>query len=260
MRRSMYSACAVLALTGFALQARGQATTAPAKSKGVPPKFQVYTAEFKGTLVQTLANGTAVTSESFTTQARDSQGRSVMATTQQQEEQASFTTVHVDDPVTGTQMDWSSDRKKVTIVKLPPTDERHGCWSSAATHLTIHYNPKSWSVKAISPAPPGSSGQDMTVYEDLGVLTILSIEAHGRRSTETTPAGAAGNDQPLITITENWTADGYPFQLRNTMDDPSHGREERELVKLDRGEPDPALFQPPEGYQIVTDELVPCKE
>jgi len=56
MRRSMYSACAVLALTGFALQARGQATTAPAKSKGVPPKFQVYTAEFKGTLVQTLAN------------------------------------------------------------------------------------------------------------------------------------------------------------------------------------------------------------
>jgi hypothetical protein len=34
----------------------------------------------------------------------------------------------------------------------------------------------------------------------------------------------------------------------------------RELVSLTQGEPDPAIFQPPDGYEIKTTELhkVPC--
>jgi hypothetical protein len=191
--------------------------------------------------------------------------------THQDGEQAPVTSVHVEDRVAGTRIDWNSQQKKAKIVKLPPQDERHGCWASEAGRLRITYPPRrtggvgtpSLALEGASSADPVSSAslrEEKPVFEDLGTTTILGIEAHGQRSTITTPAGAIGNDQPLVTTTENWSARGFPFPLRHVRDDPRQGKEYRELVKLDQGEPDPALFQPPEGYEIVTDEMVPCKE
>jgi hypothetical protein len=45
-------------------------------------------------------------------------------------------------------------------------------------------------------------------------------------------------------------------------DDPRTGKRTRELVELSQSEPDPATFQPPEGYEVVTQELheVPCQQ
>jgi len=48
--------------------------------------------------------------------------------------------------------------------------------------------------------------------------------------------------------------------IRQITDDPQQGKDDLELVTLLRGEPDPALFQPPEGYEVVTEEMAPCKE
>jgi hypothetical protein len=89
-------------------------------------------------------------------------------------------------------------------------------------------------------------------------MTILGIEAHGTRYTTTTPAGEIGNDQPLVRTQEDWFAKGSGINVRNVTDDPQQGKHSMELVKLDQGEPDPALFQPPDGYEIVTEEMVPC--
>jgi hypothetical protein len=249
----------VIAIAGFAVQAFGQIGAPRPKPSQAQWRLQAYTAEFKETRVQTLANGTTITRETSTTEARDSQGRSVSISTQQRDGQASFTNVHIDDPVAGTRVDWNSQAKKVTVVKLPPADERHGCWNSAAGRLTVNYDPQSESVNPpLVPARP--SQHERPVFEDLGTTSILGIEAVGRRSTTTTPAGAVGNDEPLVTITEIWTAQGYPFSLRRLRDDPRMGKEDRELVRLDQGEPDTSLFQPPEGYEIVTDDMVPCKQ
>jgi hypothetical protein len=259
MRRCTHPTLAVIAIAGFAVQAFGQIGAPRPKPSQAQWRLQAYTAEFKDTRVQTLANGTTITREISTTQAKDSQGRFFTATTQQRDGQASITRSHVDDPVAGTSTDWDSQGKKATVVKLPPDVQRRGCWTSPAGHQTIDYGPRSQDLPP--PLVPASPSQhEKPVYEDLGTTTILGIQAQGRRSTITTPAGAVGNDQPLVITTENWMAKGYPFSLRHLRDDPRQGKEDRELVKLDQGEPDPALFQPPEGYEVVTDEMVPCKE
>jgi hypothetical protein len=255
----MHSTLAVIVMAGFAVQIFGQIGAPHPKPRQPQWTLQIYTAEFKDTRVQTLANGTTITRETSSTQAKDAQGRFVTMTTQQRDGQAFITNAHVDDPVAGTSTDWSSQSKRATIVKLPPDDQRRGCWTSPAGHQTIDYGPRSQDLPA-PVVPAGPNQHEKPVYEDLGTMTILGIEVHGQRSTMTTPAGAAGNDQPLVTTTENWGAKGYPFQLRRLRDDPRQGKEDRELVKLDQGEPDASLFQPPEGYEIVTDEMVPCKQ
>jgi hypothetical protein len=91
-------------------------------------------------------------------------------------------------------------------------------------------------------------------------MTINGVEAHGHRRTMTTPVGAEGNDQPLVRVHEEWSAVDLALVMRSTTDDPQQGKQTRELVRLDRGEPDPALFQFPDGYAVVTHELTPCKE
>ena len=50
--------------------------------------------------------------------------------------------------------------------------------------------------------------------------------------------------------------------LREINIDPRMGKKTREVVSLTIGEPDPSLFQPPEGYEILTEEMheIPCQE
>src|SRR5580658_5876419 len=100
-----------------------------------------YTAEFKSTQIQTLANGTTITRESTRVQAMDSQGRTVFVNTSMRQfgDHTPMTSVHIDDPVAGTRSDWDSQRKKVTTVRLPPEEQRHGCWRSDNGRLTINY-------------------------------------------------------------------------------------------------------------------------
>jgi hypothetical protein len=42
---------------------------------------------------------------------------------------------------------------------------------------------------------------------------------------------------------------------REESDDPRTGKRSRELVDLSQSEPDPATFQPPEGYEVTIVEL-----
>jgi hypothetical protein len=98
--------------------------------------------------------------------------------------------------------------------------------------------------------------------EELGTDTILGVEVQGARMTRTTPAGRIGNDEPLLRTEEIWSAPSLGgLVLREITDDPRTGKSTREAVSLDLSEPDPAVFQPPEGYEIVDQELheVPCQ-
>ena len=219
--------------------------------------------------MQTLADGTTITRESSCVQARDSQGRRIWINTSIPEygNHGTHMSAHIEDPVAGTRTDWNSQKKIVTIVKLPPEDLRHGCWWSEEGHLTIHYPPDR--TTRIPNPPAESSGttpsnavkETAPVLEDLGDAVILGVEAHGERHTQTTPAGEIGNSQPLVHTTETWTAKGgLGLQLRMLNDDPRNGKEDQEAVSLTRGEPDAALFQPPDRYEVVNAEMVSCKE
>lgn len=254
-------------LTGLALTAAASAQVKPmAPHPRVAPES--YTAEFKITHVRTLANGTTITRESSRVQARDSQGRQIWINTSAQEygNHGTNTSAHIDDPVAGTRIDWNSQKKVVTVVELPLEDQRHGCWRAEGGH-TMHYPADRTTRLATPPADPAATipanaiKEPPPVFEDLGDAVILGVEAHGQRTTRTTPAGEIGNDQPLVHTTETWTAKGgLGLQLRYLADDPQNGKEDQELVNLTRGEPDAALFQFPDGYEVVNVEMVPCRE
>jgi hypothetical protein len=268
-------------LAAFALPVLGQ-TAAGANSQVAPckvtptpvnPSQRTFTAELKTTEVKTLANGATITREYTQVQARDSQSRFMSTYTQAQQhgDHTPMTSVNVQDTAAGTQTSWNSQAKKATILKEPPPEQRHGCWQSESGSMKRRYpdaQARSATAQAASAGNSPSQGnvaqptikQPHPVFEDLGTMTIQGVEARGQRYTTTTPVGEIGNDQPLVSTQENWNAVGLGITVRQVSDDPQQGKRTTELVKLDRGEPDPALFQPPEGYEIVTDEMVPCKQ
>jgi hypothetical protein len=265
MRMNAYRSLAVLLFCALAYSANSQVPAAPAKPdcKCSPKDRPPYTAEFKIASVQTLANGTTVTRESTETDAQDSQGRHMHALTDTTPQlgRAPGTFVNANDPVDGTQSTWDSRTKKARVTKLPPQDQRQGCWANESGTLRM-----SWNVgrNVTLPAIPTASGDAGGVIPaklpkpeivDLGTSTIDGLEAHGRRLTTTIQAGEIGNDEPIVTTREVWTSTEMQWPVREVTDDPRSGKRTRELVDFTQGDPDPATFQPPEGYDVTTEEL-----
>jgi len=185
---------------------------------------------------------------------------------------------NVNDPVEGTQITWDSRNKRARVIKLPPADQRQGCWATEAGNFRVGYGPSLHRATATPGAGVGSGVSAAIATtpnaaiprplhqspprEDLGTATIMGIEAQGYRTTFTTPVGEVGNDKPLVRTNESWMAPGLDFPLRQVDTDPQNGTRTTEVVSLDLSEPDPTTFQPPEGYEVVIDELheVPCQQ
>ena len=104
---------------------------------------QVYKAEVKTTSVQTLADGTTITHEGKQVYARDSQGRTLNAMTGYpfvvMADQSEVTRVTVNDPVENTRSNWDSRSKKARVIKMPPQDQRHGCWVTDSGNVRMNF-------------------------------------------------------------------------------------------------------------------------
>ena len=249
MRVRMYGVLTLAALAGLALSAaaqvdenRAKTTTTGNLAHAAP---QPYTAEFRITRVQTLADGSTITHKSTETVARDSQGRWMSATTTIpiSEDQAPHTNVNVSDPVAHTHSSWAVPGQRAMVVNLPG----RGASPSSCAAVTL--------PRALQPA---ESERIESTTEDLGTRTYQGVEAKGRRTTRTIPAGEIGNSDQLIRTFEVWhsTTPGLEgIVVRQVSEDPLTGNMTRELVKLTPGEPDSALFQPPQDYEVVTQEV-----
>jgi hypothetical protein len=236
-------------LVGLTLPGAGQAvrnrTTTISMASSAHAARLPYTAEYKTTRVQTLGDGTTITHESTEVTALDSQGRRMTATTTTATsgDQTPRTHVLVFDPVDRTNSSWSVPGKKATVTHLPePGAARPSCSSSTAV-----------SFERVAPTQPVQRVRP--TVEDLGTETIQGIEAHGRRTTTTTPAGAIGNNEPLLRTSELWTAVDRGLGglvVRQVSDDPQSGKMTKELTNFNQSEPDAAVFQPPFDYEIVS--------
>jgi hypothetical protein len=69
--------------------------------------------------------------------------------------------------------------------------------------------------------------------------------------TTTIPANAQGNDQPIVTVFENWFSDELQIQVSSKRSDPRNGETTDSLTNIDRSEPDPSLFRLPADYTIT---------
>ena len=243
-----------------------------------------YTAHFRITSEQTLANGTTITRETTEINARDSQGRSVISiTTPASADRVERTIVRISDPVAQRHLSWISPGKTVTEGPMfPPSSPGQGrvCWSSGPAGSSAGNSASGTAIVSRpateipqTDAPPKVVGQvgantaarrtaHESTRENLGKQTFLGVEATGTRTTWTTPTGEDGNDAPLVRTDEIWRSRELGLTVHSVLDDPRTGKVTRELVEVEQSEPDPAIFQPPAEYEVKVNELhqVPCPQ
>ena len=227
---------------------------------------QPYSVEYKVTSVQTLANGTKITRETREAQARASNGDQMSSNSMAQELGAHLETVenvYVKIAEDDSSLQWNTQTKVATRLVMLPRDQRTGCWADEQGNRRMTFNFPQPSANATQAALLRQKYVEPEMKtEDLGEDMIEGLKAHGSRTTTTIPAGAIGNDKPLVSTQELWMAMDFPgLMLRMVADNPRFGKNTREVTNLKLGEPDPAQFEPPQGYTVKTIELhqVPCE-
>ena len=206
-----------------------------------------FTATIDVQRTQSLADGNVINRTTTGTIARDSQGRvrrdmtlaaiGAFATTSQSAPHVIF----INDVVSGTQYILEPDRKVAHEIRLM----RGGMSIRARANR--------------EPAPPSDGGQvsvpDGPAAGDvattsLGTQRINGVEAQGTRYTRTIPAGAIGNEKPIVITTERWYSPQLQMYVLTKTTDPMRGNSVRQLTDIHMGQPAAALFQVPPGYTL----------
>jgi hypothetical protein len=247
-------------------------SSAAAISQTIPSAGNPYTATKKTTFIQKLADGTTITHENTGTEARDSEGRTMQQTSMGDIQGKNFTHTNVMDPIARTNTIWMSQGKQATRIHMPDLrgaaqqsgpiamglvgSGSIGVSNTASLSQTIRTGGTAAAPEMIRTGPMiGAPVRDPNLRperktEKLGGKNIAGVYAEGTRITVTYPAGFFGNDKPIMTIHETWLSSDLKLVVLNIDDDPRTGTRITEVTDLDRGEPNPALFQVPEGYTI----------
>jgi hypothetical protein len=260
---------AALAVLAPAQTAQTPNTTA-GKYKPSPHRSQVpYTATYQETIVDTLHEGATNTNVGIVFEARDSRERQIHSATEISSPGTmnTVTRVSVNDSASRTVTFWTVENPGER--QIGQATEWHQAAPGAASAPCPTVQAPELSTNLETP-PPDDRAENIhrsfediraqvrekypvtkTVQENLGVKTIKGIEVRGVRITSTfMPASARA--EPSETIEETWrdTTPGLgSLQVLHTIDSP--GRKYRkELMSLTLGEPDPALFNPPAGFDV----------
>lgn len=101
-------------------------------------------------------------------------------------------------------------------------------------------------VEGAGPVRPASKAP--AAVEQLGERDIEGVTATGRITRS-----QLGKEGESVEVTsEVWYSEELKMALYRKHGDPRFGDSTIELSELDRSEPDPALFEPPEDYQLLT--------
>jgi hypothetical protein len=92
-------------------------------------------------------------------------------------------------------------------------------------------------------------GEPVTVA--LGEREIEGVRASGTRTTVTIPASAIGNRQPIEIVTEQWYSAELDVIVSSEHRDPRVGETRYRLERIQRGEPDAALFEVPADFTVT---------
>ncbi len=114
---------------------------------------------------------------------------------------------------------------------------------------------KVYMKRTMQEAPPASlasaSGQATsaakTTREKIGDDNVQGIPCEVWRYSMTYPTGMNGNDREYTNVREVCTSAEFG-SLRESSESPISGTTTTTLQSITRGEPDPALFQPPPDY------------
>jgi hypothetical protein len=187
---------------------------------------------------QVLADGNLIQRTATGTIARDSQGRTRrdMALPAIGQWASSGQTpphfISINDPVAGVQYVLESDRKIARKMQA-----RQGRRQGRGT-------PPDGASEA------GQENNKNVTTTSLGTQTIGGVSAQGTRYTRTIPAGAIGNEKPIVITVDKWYSPDLQTVVMTKRSDPRMGETTVQFTNIQRQEPDASLFQVPADYTV----------
>lgn len=230
----------------------------PLESKTV--RDAPYSADVVTDHTQTLADGNRIVEHSTAHVYRDKDGR----VRREEDHGSGSLSVSIVDPVAGVSYSLDSDK--------------HIAWKTPTPNIMMDLNEKVLAevrarkledaqprLREVSPLPNtitvdvsggriemrrSSGGVEQHSEEQLPGRNIEGVSAVGHRTTTTIPAGAIGNDLPIVITSEEWTSPDLQALVLTERKDPRNGDSTYRLLNISRSEPDASLFQVPPDYTI----------
>jgi len=205
----------------------------------VPPKAQApFSLVLQTEWVRTLSDGGTITLVNQRRIARDSTGRIyqerwfLVPKTGQTE--SAMTTIQISDP------------NKHTHYNCFMLNERHQC-------VLVAYTPSTSAVYNVKGPPTGPLPHDagFVINDDLGKQLLEGIETTGTRESVIYNPGVFGNDRKMTISREFWYSPQLGINLLSKRADPRIGTQTFTATNVIASEPDPALFNLPEGFMVV---------
>lgn len=103
---------------------------------------------------------------------------------------------------------------------------------------------------AIQTRRSGASAGAAPKTETLGTKSIEGVETVGTRTTRTIEAGAMGNEQPIVSVSDSWYSRDLQIVVWSETDDGQSGHNSMKLDNIVRAEPNPQLFLIPQDYTV----------
>lgn len=225
-----------LVIISGTLVAFSQVTGVVVAQSGIVVKNAPYSAESSSISIQTLFDGNKITSKFLSKVFRDSEGRTRTEQIMSEDEaKSSYSqmreTITISDPVAGFNYYLNPVAKTARKVELKP------------------YKPfTSSGVIDAKAKTPDYKFSNSTLPE----TTIEGLLCTGMKTTNTTPAGAIGNEREIVMIMESWYSKDLKITVLSKTIDPRMGDRTTELKNIKQGEPDKSLFEVPKDYTITT--------
>jgi len=227
-------------------------------------KGKPYSADTTTETVQTLADGNRITHRTVGKFYRDSDGRTrreqTFGNVDPEHPSPHEVKVFVDDPV-----------GKSAFVLDPASksadkffDERHAEGDGerimfksdtdqggqvGARRMLIKFRDEHSADSNTSLAPMQDDKRDVA-KEDLGTRNIEGVDCNGSRMTTTIPAGAIGNEKPILIVRETWYAPAIAAVVESTTEDPRFGKTTYHLTNVQLSEPSRTLFELPGDFKV----------
>jgi hypothetical protein len=162
------------------------------------------------------------------------------------------------DPLAGIYVQLEPENKTATLYAYGPLGIGTPVPAAASAEKA---NPQAMAAPSVPAKPdtrrrsvPGVAasnfGPPTTEVEQLGTMMIEGITVTGTRRTNTTPAGAEGNSQPIVSSFETWFSNDLQIYLLTVMKNPQIGESTYKLVNIHAGDTDPQLFHVPANYTV----------
>lgn len=205
----------------------------------IPPKPEApFTLTLQTEMVRTLYDGGTITSVNQRRIARDSKGRIYQErwflVPKNGKVESQMTTIQISDP------------NAHTHYNCFMLDPKHICEISS-------FLPSTTAVYKTQGPPPGPLPNDAgtVLHEDLGKQFLSGIETLGTRDSTIFNPGVFGNDRKVTTEREYWFSPRLGINLLSKRSDPRFGTQTFTVTNLILSDPDPKLYELPEGFKVV---------